>query len=82
MFKVEFSKLAEKQFDKLDTILQDRIINSLDRIKLNPHHFVLRLVNSPYSRLRVGDYRVILDIQQDKLIILVLEFGNRKNIYK
>jgi len=82
MYKIEFSKQAEAQFDKLPSDLRNRIFNVLDRIKLRPHHFVKRLVGCSYFSLRVGEYRLILDIQRDKLIIFVLELGHRKNIYK
>lgn len=81
MYNLEFSKVSEEQFFKLDQDLQERIINSLERIRIRPFHFVKRLVDSHYYRLRVGDYRIILDIQQDKLTIFVIELGHRKNIY-
>ena len=81
MYRVEFSQTAEKQFYKLDKEIQDRIINGLERIRIRPFHFVIKLIGSPYYRLRVGDYRVILDIKEDKLIIFVIELGHRKNIY-
>ena len=42
---------------------------------------VKKLVGLPYYRIRIGDYRVIFDIQDDNLIILVLEVGHRKKIY-
>ena len=82
MYQVEFSKQAESQFSKLPSDLKDRIFNVLGRVRLRPHHFAKRLVGCSYFSLRVGDYRLILDIQQDKLIIFVLELGHRKNIYK
>ena len=82
MYQIEFSKLAESQLNKLEQNMQERIIDVLERIKIRPHHFVNRLVGSPYYRLRVGDYRIILDIKQDKTIIFVIELGHRKNIYK
>ena len=47
----------------------------------NPHRFVQKLANSPYYRLRVGDYRVIVDIQGAFLRILVLKVGLRESIY-
>ena len=81
MYSVEFSKQAENQFNKLPKEIQERVINVLDRIKVRPYYFVKRLVGSPHYRLRVGDYRAILDIKQNKLLILVLELGHRKNIY-
>ena len=82
MYKLIYSEKALKQLKKLDAKISDRILKTLERIKIRPHHFVKSLSDSPYSRLRVGNYRLILDIQNNKLIILILELGHRKNIYK
>jgi mRNA interferase RelE/StbE len=82
MYEIEFDKKATKQFKKLPQNAQSRIIKTLERIKIRPHFFVKSLSGLPYFRLRVGDYRLILDIKNKKLIIIVLELGNRKNIYK
>jgi len=43
---------------------------------------VTKLVGDPGYRLRVGDYRVILDIDEGNLIILVIKIAHRKKIYK
>jgi len=43
---------------------------------------VTKLVGDSSYRLRVGDYRVILDIQGNHLSVLVLKIGHRKDIYK
>ena len=82
MFEIEFSKNSEKQLLKLEKDIQKRIIFTLDRIRIRPYPHVKKLVGNPYFRLRVGEYRVILDIQKNKLIIFVVEIGHRKNIYK
>lgn len=82
MYSVEFSNKAEKQFDKLEDFVKMRIIGSLEKIRIRPFHFVKKKQGTPYSILRVGDYRVILDIKQQKLLILVIELGHRRNIYK
>jgi mRNA interferase RelE/StbE len=42
---------------------------------------VTKLVGDPGYKLRVGDYRIIMDIENNKLKILVLKVGQRKNIY-
>lgn len=81
MYEIILSDNARKQLSKLPQEIKNRIGQVIERIKIRPHHFVKRLVGSPYFRLRVGDYRLILDIQQKKLIILVLEIGHRKNVY-
>lgn len=82
MYSILFSSQAEKDLNKLDKDLQRRILDVLERIRIRPHHFVVRVVGGPYFRVRVGDYRIILDIQNDKLIIIVLEIGHRSKIYK
>jgi len=82
VYALEFTDTFRKQFSKLEKSIQQRIITALERIRIRPDYFIKRLVGSPYYRLRVGDYRIILDIKQDKLIIIVMELGHRKNIYK
>lgn len=82
MYEIIFSETALKHLKKLERSIQKRIITALERIRIRPESFVKRLVGESYYRLRVGDYRVILDIQQKNLIILVIEVGHRKKIYK
>ncbi len=81
MYEIEFSQTAAKQFSKLSKDVQIRIMSTLERIQVRPFHHVERLVNSSYYRLRVGEYRVILDIKPEKVLILVVEVGHRRNIY-
>jgi len=82
MYGVEFSKVAEKQFYKLDKNIQVRIVSTLERCRIRPHAHAKKLVGNPYFSLRVGDYRVIIDINEGNLLILVIEVGHRKNVYK
>jgi len=82
MYGVELTKIAEKHLHKLKKDIQSRIISALERCKVRPYPHIKKLVGNPYFGLRVGDYRVILDIKRDKLIILVIDVGHRKNIYK
>lgn len=81
MYEIQFTKTAEKQLDKLSQSIQIRIISTLERIKIKPHSHVKKLIGSPYYRVRIGDYRAIIDIKQELLIISVIEVGHRKNIY-
>ena len=81
MYEIIVSDKAKKQLSKLPQDIRDRIGIALERIRIRPQHFVLRLVGSPYYRLRVGNYRVILDIINEKLVIMIIEIGHRKNIY-
>ncbi len=76
-----FSDLAFKQLRKLDEEISRRIISSLDRIRIRPDAYVKKLVGDEGYRLRVGNYRVIMDIDNEKLVILVLRIGHRRNVY-
>lgn len=81
MYEIIFSDSAKKQLKKLEKNIQKRILNALERIIVRPEAFVKKLVGSSAYRLRVGDYRVILDIDKGKLLILVIKIGYRRNIY-
>lgn len=81
-YEIVFTDISLKQLRKLGKDEQDRIIKALERIRIRPEVHVKKLVGDPGYRLRVGNYRVIIDIYKDKLIILVIKIGHRKNIYK
>ncbi len=80
-FQIIWSDPAIRQLKKLDRSVGRRIFDKVGELAGNPHRFVQKLVNSPHYRLRVGDYRVILDIQGEVLRILVLKVGHRASIY-
>ena len=82
MFSLVYSENALRQLKKFPHEIQQRIITTLERCRIRPYPHVKKLVGCPYFRLRAGDYRVIIDIQGDKLLIFVLELGHRRNIYK
>ncbi|MBD3310845.1 type II toxin-antitoxin system RelE/ParE family toxin [Candidatus Woesearchaeota archaeon] len=81
-YSLIYSDIALKQLKKLDKETQRRIISTLERIRIRPYPHVKKLVANPFFRLRVGDYRVIVDIKDDKLLIYVIEVGHRRNVYK
>ncbi|MBS3053893.1 MAG: type II toxin-antitoxin system RelE/ParE family toxin [Candidatus Aenigmarchaeota archaeon] len=82
MYSIIFSPASQKQFDKLENPVQDRITAILDRIRNRPYDFIKRIAGSPYFKLCAGDYRVVLDVKNNQLLIIVIEVGHRRNIYK
>lgn len=82
MYEVIFLPKAEQQLESLEKNTQERIVSVLDRAKINPGRYFKKLAGESSYRLRVGNYRIIADILQDKLVILVLKVGHRKNVYK
>jgi len=81
-YELVYSDESLKQLKKLDKKIQERIITSLERIRIKPESHITKLVGDIGYKLRVGDYRVILDIEKGKLLILVIKIGHRKKIYK
>jgi mRNA interferase RelE/StbE len=81
-YEIIFSDQALRQLKKLEKIVQGRIIAALERIRIRPQAYVTKLVGDPGYKLRVGDYRIIMDIDNKKLTILVLKAGHRRNIYQ
>ena len=80
-FEIIWSASAIKELKKIDRHIAKRIFDTITRLKEHPYHNIIKLTNSPYYRLRVGDYRVFLDIQKNQLRILIIKVGHRKNIY-
>ena len=81
MYEIIFSEKAKKQLGKLEKYIQERIVQSLERIRIRPEAFVTKLVGDPAYKFRVGDYRVLLDLDKGKLLILIIKVGHRKSIY-
>ena len=82
---IEYTETARKQFKKLDKTMQKRILDYMDEVALleNPRSRGKALVENMRGLwcYRVGDYRVICEIQESSIIISVLKIGHRKNIY-
>ena len=68
--------------EKLNTSDQRRIITKLDEVKLSPEDFTTSLANRNELKIRIGDFRLFIELNRGKLNILVIKIGNRKNIYK
>lgn len=85
MYEILFSKQADKTLRKMSRNMAALIREKLDQLALDPyakHNNATKLKNLPAYRLRMGDWRVIYEINDDKLIILVLKIGPRGGIYE
>lgn len=81
-WQVIWSEKSVKQLEKTDKKTAQRIFNAVLDCSDEPFKNVIRLTNSPFYRLRAGNYRVILDLQQSRMIIFVVETDHRGRIYK
>ena len=77
-YAVVWSALAMDQMSKIDPSIRRRISAKVDQAATNPSRFAMRVVGSPHHRLRVGDWRVILHVDQGMVTVLVLEVKHRR----
>jgi mRNA interferase RelE/StbE len=87
VWRIEVARTAEKQISKLGRPAQKAIQRFLRERLLaaeNPRQWGKPLHGEKQSlwRYRVGDYRLICDIQDEKVVVLVLEVGHRKDVYR
>ena len=87
VYKLEFSKRFDRQFSKLDKSTQRYIFNwlikHLDNVE-TPRYSGKSLTGNKQGlwRYRIGNYRVIVDISDTNCVIIAVEVGHRKFIYK
>lgn len=82
-YSVDILRTAQKQLVKLDRQVQARIVEAVNKLAFDPRPASCKkLSGRPAWRIRVGSYRVIYEIHDDKLLVLVISVGDRKNIYR
>lgn len=85
MFQVKFKSSADKRFSRLPKDVQVRIIQKLEFFLSQeyPLSYAEFLTNSQIGsyRFRVGDYRIIFDLDNNQTIMIV-DIGHRKDIYR
>jgi mRNA interferase RelE/StbE len=84
-YTVEWSDRAEKQLAKLDRQIARslvRFMNERVHKSQSPRHIGKQLRDSVFWRYRVGDYRILCLIEDRRLVVLVVELGHRREIYR
>jgi len=82
MYRIIFKSPAKRFLKKLDSSLQQRIIKRLKKLKENPRlGKPLTATLAGLWSLRIDKYRAIYKVIENKLIIIVIGIGHRKDIY-
>lgn len=83
VYEVFIEKLAQKELLNIPRNDQERIIQVIHALSENPRpHNVRKLSGREAWRVRVGKYRIIYEIDDDKLTVLIVLVGHRKEIYR
>lgn len=80
-YDIIFDEKAIEFLESLQTDLREQIFNKIISTSENPFHFFERLSGRTDYKLRVGDYRVIVDIVESTKTIQVTLIGHRRNVY-
>ena len=81
-YEIEWSEVAEKELSKLPKQISSRIVKKVDSIKENPFHFLEHYEGENVYKLRIGDYRALVDVNFSDKILKIRIIGDRSVIYK
>ena len=81
-FDVRWTESSFRKLEKLDRYTQGRIIDTLEEAAKDPFALAKKLTGLNLYSIRVGDYRVIVSIEMNKMIVFVIDLGHRSKIYK
>ena len=84
MYEIRLTKRAERQLSRLVPEVQVRLQLAIDALDENPRPDGVKKFKGKDSqyRIRVGDYRIIYTIEDQRLLIVVVQLGTRSNVYK
>ncbi|MFC1975113.1 type II toxin-antitoxin system RelE/ParE family toxin [Chloroflexota bacterium] len=85
MYEILFTKQADRALRKMSRNTARLIREKLDQLAQDPYARnpnITRLQGRPGYRLRVGDWRVIYELEDDRLVILVLKVAPRGGVYR
>jgi mRNA interferase RelE/StbE len=83
IYPVSIKQSAVKALEKVTREDRIRIIAAIDLLKINPAAGgVLKGEFSGLRRIRVGNYRVVYEVQDQRLVVLVIRIGHRREVYR
>ena len=81
-YKIEIKRSAPKEIEKLPKSVLKRVLNKIQSLGREPRPSgCKKLTADEKYRVRVGDYRILYSIENDKLMIYIVKVGHRKKIY-
>jgi len=82
-YAVLIERRAQRALSRIPQQERDRIAATIRRLADEPRpHGVKKLTGREAWRIRVGDYRILYEIHDDRLVVLVVEIGHRRQVYR
>ena len=82
-YRIEISRRAAKAVVSLDKPLRRKILAAIDALSGNPRPVGCKKLSGQQAwRIRVGDYRIIYEIHDQVLLVILVDIGHRREIYR
>lgn len=83
-YSVVFKPSAQRALDELPKVERVRMIAALERLSENPRRSGVVKLEAAYDlyRIRVGSLRAVFTIEDERLVVLVLKIGHRREVYR
>ena len=82
-YKVRFRRSAEKDLRSLPKPYIAAVTSAISKLAGNPRPIgSIKLSGAEAHRIRVGPYRVVYEIEDDVLVVIVIQIGHRKDVYR
>jgi mRNA interferase RelE/StbE len=84
IYRIELSRQADRQLRKLAPNIQSLIGIAIDTLATNPRPSGVKKLRGEENtyRVRVRDYRIVYEIQDSKLVVLIIKIGHRQGVYE
>jgi mRNA interferase RelE/StbE len=82
-YQIKYERAATKALKSFPAVEAKRVLAAIDSLASNPRPMQSKkLQGSIYHRIRVGDYRVVYEIRDAVLVVVVVRIGNRREVYR
>lgn len=85
-YTIEFVKSARKEFERLPAKARDNAAEALRLLSQNPYSELLKVKRmkgaSDLYRIRLGEYRLLYELRNERLVVIVIKIGHRREVYR
>jgi len=83
VYRIELGPRARRELAALERSAQERLVAAIERLATNPHPAGSKKLAARLGwRIRVGEYRVIYEIADERLVVFVIRVGHRRDVYR
>ena len=81
-YEIKITRNVQKSLAKIEKKFRDRIVEKIYELQEDPYKNAKKLTGREAYRIRIGRYRVIYEIHDEELVVIVINIGHRRDIYK